>query len=174
MLKMLLESLLLECAEQGLNADKEINYLYETLSGNFLTDLQKETRDNNIGIQELKLMANEIVNSEDFKEELNDLGLTITLTETKTNEILTASEVRSQILEVTGVEVETDFVMEYIKEQIEENGDINISCYSINDTIINEETNKEYEITYNVVVDYNFNNDEELESFDFNIISIEF
>lgn len=174
MLKMLLESLLLECAEQGLNADKEINYLYETLSGNFLTDLQKEIRDNNIGIQELKLMANEIVNSEDFKEELNDLGLTITLTETKTNEILTASEVRSQILEVTGVEVETDFVMEYIKEQIEENGDINISCYSINDTIINEETNKEYEITYNVVVDYNFNNDEELESFDFNIISIEF
>ena len=170
MLKILLESLLMECAEQGLNTDKEINHLYDTLNGSFLTDLQKEIRDNNIGIQELKLMACEIVNSEDFQEELNDLGITIALTENKENETLTASEIRSQILEATGVEIETDFIMEYIKEEIEENGDINVSCYSINDTIINEETNKEYEITYNVVVDYNFNDDEELESFDFNII----
>lgn len=174
MLKILLESLLMECAEQGLNADKEINRLYDTLNGNFLTDLQKEIRDNNIGIQELKLMACEIVNSEDFQEELNDLGITIALTENKENETLTASEIRSQILEITGVEVETDFIIEYIKEEIEEIGDINVNCYSINDTIINEETNKEYEITYNVIVDYNFNDDEELESFEFNIISIEF
>lgn len=79
MLKILLESLLMECAEQGLNADKEINHLYDTLNSNFLTGLQKEIRDNNIGIQELKLMACEIVNSEDFKEELNDLGVTIAL-----------------------------------------------------------------------------------------------
>ena len=174
MLKILLESLLIECAEQGLNVDKEINYLYETLNNSFLTNLQKEIRDSNIGIQELKLIAYEIVNSEDFQEELNDLGITIALTENKENETLTASEIRFQILEITGVEVETDFVMEYIKEQIEEIGDVNVNYYSINDTIINEETNKEYEITYNVIVDYNFNDDEELESFDFNIISIEF
>lgn len=77
MLKILLESLLMECAEQNLNADKEINNLYETLNSNFLTNLQKEIRDNNIGIQELKLKACEIVNSEDFQEELNDLGITI-------------------------------------------------------------------------------------------------
>lgn len=174
MLKMLLESLLLECAEQGLNADKEINYLYETLNNNFLTDLQKEIRDNNIGIQELKLMAHEIVNNEEFQEELNDLGITLTLTEVKADEVLTASEVISQILESTGVEVEIDFVMEYIKEKIEEIEDININYYSIDDTIINEETNKEHEVTYNVKVNYNFNDDEELEIFDFNIISIEF
>lgn len=77
MLKILLESLLMECAEQNLNADKEINNLYETLNSNFLTNLQKEIRDNNIGIQELKLKACEIVNSKGFKEELNDLGITI-------------------------------------------------------------------------------------------------
>ena len=79
MLKILLESLLMECAEQGLNADKEINYLYKTLDNSFLTDLQKEIRDNNIGIQELKLMACEILGSEDFQEELNDLGITVAL-----------------------------------------------------------------------------------------------
>ena len=41
MLKILLESLLLECAENGLDINKEIDYIYETLNSNFLTDLQK-------------------------------------------------------------------------------------------------------------------------------------
>lgn len=77
MLKILLESLLLEIAENGLNADEEINYLYETLNNNFTTDLQKEIKSTNTGIQELKLMAYEIVNSEEFKEELQDLNITI-------------------------------------------------------------------------------------------------
>ena len=77
MLKILLESLLLEIAENGLNADEEINYLYETLNNNFTTDLQKEIKATNTGIQELKLMAYEIVNSEEFKEELQDLNITI-------------------------------------------------------------------------------------------------
>lgn len=77
MLKILLESLLLEIAENGLNADEEINYLYETLNNNFTTDLQKEIKFTNTGIQELKLMAYEIVNSEEFKEELQDLNITI-------------------------------------------------------------------------------------------------
>ena len=54
MLKILLESLLLEIAENGLNADEEINYLYETLNNNFTTDLQKEIKSTNTGIQELK------------------------------------------------------------------------------------------------------------------------
>ena len=77
MLKLLLASLLLEIAESGLNADEEINYLYETLNNNFTTDLQKEIKSTNTGIQELKLMAYEIVNSEEFKEELQDLNITI-------------------------------------------------------------------------------------------------
>ena len=77
MLKILLESLLLEIAENELNADEEINYLYETLNNNFTTDLQKEIKSTNTGIQELKLMAYEIVNSEEFKEELQDLNITI-------------------------------------------------------------------------------------------------
>ena len=77
MLKILLESLLLEIAESELNADEEINYLYETLNNNFTTDLQKEIKSTNTGIHELKLMAYEIVNSEAFKEELQDLNITI-------------------------------------------------------------------------------------------------
>lgn len=75
MLKILLESLIIECLENGINLDKEINYLYETLNKPHLTDLQKEIKNSNIGIQELKLKMHEIMNSEDFKEELQDMGI---------------------------------------------------------------------------------------------------
>lgn len=75
MLKILLESLIIECLENGINLDKEINYLYETLNKPHLTDLQKEIKNSNIGMQEFKLKAYEIMNSEDFKEELQDLGI---------------------------------------------------------------------------------------------------
>ena len=77
MLKILLESLLLECADNGLNANKEIDYLYQTLDNAYITDLQKEIKATNTGIQELKLLAYEIVNSEEFKEELQDLNIII-------------------------------------------------------------------------------------------------
>ena len=75
MLKILIESLIIECLENGINLDKEINYLYETLNKPYLTDLQKEIINNNTGIQEFKLKAYEIMNSEDFKEELQELGI---------------------------------------------------------------------------------------------------
>lgn len=83
MLKILLESLLLECAENGMNANKEIDHLYETLNNNFTTDLQKEIKDNGVGIQELKLMAYDIINSDEFKEELKDLNIEIDVKEEK-------------------------------------------------------------------------------------------
>ena len=89
MLKILLESLLLECAENGLNANKEIDYLYSTLNNNFITDLQKEIKAHNVGIQELKLMAYEIVNSEEFKEDLQDLNIDVEIV----NEVSESQEV---------------------------------------------------------------------------------
>lgn len=102
MLKILLESLLLECADNGLNADKEINYLYETLNNNFITDLQKEIKAANVGIQELKLMAYEIVNSEEFKEELQDLNIEVEIVnEVKEDEevVNTYNEVVSELMD---------------------------------------------------------------------------
>lgn len=75
MLNILIESLIIECLENRINLDKEIDYLYETLNKPYLTDLQKEIINNNIGIQEFKLKTYEIMNSEDFKEELQDLGI---------------------------------------------------------------------------------------------------
>lgn len=77
MLKILLESFLLEIAENGLNADVEINYLYKTLNGNFITDLQKEIKATDTDIQQLKILAYSIANSEEFKEELSDLNITV-------------------------------------------------------------------------------------------------
>lgn len=79
MLKILLESLLLECAELGLDADNVINNLYATLNSSHTTDLQKEIKAANINIQGLKLMCYEIVTSEEFKEELSDLNITFTV-----------------------------------------------------------------------------------------------
>ena len=75
MLKILIESLIIECLENRINLDKEIDYLYDTLNKAHLTDLQKEIKNNSIGIQELKLKVHEIMNNEDFKEELQDLGI---------------------------------------------------------------------------------------------------
>lgn len=77
MLNILLESLIIECLENNINLDKEINYIYETLNKTHLTDLQKEIINSNTGIQELKLKAYEIINNDDFKEELQDLGIVI-------------------------------------------------------------------------------------------------
>lgn len=86
MLKILLESLLLECADNGIDANKEIDYLYSTLDNNFITDLQKEIKAANIGIQELKLLAYEIVTSEEFKDELQDLNIVIDVVSDNTEE----------------------------------------------------------------------------------------
>ena len=75
MLKILIESLIIECLENKINLDKEIDYLYNNLSKEHLTDLQKEIKNTNTGIQEFKLKANEIINNEDFKEELKEMGI---------------------------------------------------------------------------------------------------
>lgn len=91
MLKILLESFLLEIAENGLNADAEINYLYKTLNGNFITDLQKEIKATGTDIQQLKILAYSIANSEEFKEELSDLNITVecnNILETTYNEVI--------------------------------------------------------------------------------------
>lgn len=91
MLKILLESFLLEIAEAGLNADAEINYLYKTLNNNFITDLQKEIKAAGTDIQQLKILAYSIVNSEEFKEELSDLNITVecnNILETTYNEVI--------------------------------------------------------------------------------------
>ena len=90
MLKILLESFLLEIAEAGLNADAEINYLYKTLNGNFTTDLQKEIKATGTDIQQLKILAYSIANSEEFKEELSDLNITVEYNalETTYNEVV--------------------------------------------------------------------------------------
>lgn len=75
MLNILIESLIIECLENRINLDKEIDYLYKTLNKPYLTDLQKEIINNNTGIQEFKLKTHKLMNSEDFKEELQDLGI---------------------------------------------------------------------------------------------------
>ena len=101
MLKILLESLLLEIAENGLDANKEIDYLYSTLDNAHITDLQKEIKAHNIGIQELKLLAYEIVNSEEFKEELQNLNIitdVVSDNAEETQTIKTYNEVVSQLM----------------------------------------------------------------------------
>ena len=74
------------------------------------------------------------------------------------------------------ISVNGEFIEEYIREYIEENGDINTVQYTIIDTfnVVNSE-DKEIEISleYLVNADYIFNEDDELIDFNFNVIEVE-
>ena len=74
------------------------------------------------------------------------------------------------------ISVSGEFIEEYIREYIEENGDINTVQYTIIDTfnVVNSE-DKEMEISleYIVNVDYIFNKEEELIDFNFDVVEVE-
>lgn len=74
------------------------------------------------------------------------------------------------------ISVNGEFIEEYIREYIEENGDINTLQYTIIDTfnVVNSE-DKEIEISleYTVNVDYIFNEDDELINFNFEVVEVE-
>lgn len=75
MLNMLIENLIIETLENKLNLDNEIEYIYNTLDKSHITDLQKLINNSKIGIQEFKLKAYSKLQDEDFRTELNDLGI---------------------------------------------------------------------------------------------------
>ena len=149
MLKILLESLLLECADNGLNANKEIDYLYQTLNNDFITDLQKEIKAHNIGIQELKLLAYEIVTSEEFKEELQDLNIEVIIV----NEVKEDEEVINTYNEVVKELMINDRNATYDDIIIECEYNYNKATNVLNDTI--QELKEEYK---NDIEIYNFYN----------------
>ena len=74
------------------------------------------------------------------------------------------------------ISVSGEFIEEYIREYIEENGDINTVQYIISDTfnVVNSE-DKEIKISleYIVNVDYIFNEGEELTDFNFDVVEVE-
>ena len=74
------------------------------------------------------------------------------------------------------ISVSGEFIEEYIREYVEENGDINTVQYTIIDAfnVINSE-DKETEISleYIVNVDYIFNEGEELTNFNFDVVEVE-
>lgn len=74
------------------------------------------------------------------------------------------------------ISVSGEFIEEYIREYVEENGDINTVQYIISDTfnVVNSE-DKETEISleYIVNVDYIFNEEEELTDFNFDVVEVE-
>lgn len=74
------------------------------------------------------------------------------------------------------ISVKGEFIEEYIREYIEENGDINTVQYTIIDTfnVINSEDEEiEISLEYLVNADYIFNEDDELIDFNFNVIEVE-
>lgn len=79
------------------------------------------------------------------------------------------------ILDHLNIDVDGTLIENYIHEYIEENGDINTVKYNIPDTLTDEE-GQETEINYIVLVDFKFYEDdaEELESFNFEILDIEY
>ena len=149
MLKILLESLLLECADNGLDANKEIDYLYQTLDNAYITDLQKEIKATNTGIQELKLLAYEIVNSEEFKEELQDLNIEVIIV----NEVKEDEEVINAYNEVVNELMTDDRNATYEDIIIECEYNYNKATDVLSDTMqeLKEEYKKDIEI-------YNFYN----------------
>ena len=69
-----------------------------------------------------------------------------------------------------------EFLEEYIKEYIEENGDVNTLQYSIIDTfnvVDSEDKEMEISLKYIVNVDYIFNEGEELTDFNFDVVEVE-
>lgn len=149
MLKILLESLLLECADNGIDANKEIDYLYQTLDNAHTTDIQKEIKAANIGIQELKLLAYEIVTSEEFKEELQDLNIVIDVVSDNTEE----TQIKNTYNEIVKELMINDRNATYDEIIIECKYNYNKATNVLNDTI--QELKEEYK---NDIEIYNFYN----------------
>ena len=74
------------------------------------------------------------------------------------------------------ISVSGEFIEEYIREYIEENGDINTVQYTIIDAfnvIDSEDKETEISLEYIVNVDYIFNEKEELTDFNFEVVEVE-
>ena len=87
-------------------------------------------------------------------------------------------QLENKINELYGnnISVSGEFIEEYIREYVEENGDINTVQYIISDTfnVVNSE-DKEIKISleYIVNVDYIFNEEKELTDFNFDVVEVE-
>lgn len=77
MLKILLESALMELLESNKDVNKWIDNTYSNLDKSFLTDIEKEIKQNNISKESLTKTLWSIYNDEDFREELEDMGIEI-------------------------------------------------------------------------------------------------
>lgn len=74
------------------------------------------------------------------------------------------------------ISVSGEFIEEYIREYIEENGDINTLQYTIIDTfnvIDSEDKEIEVSLMYTVNVEYVFDEEEELIDFNFEVVEVE-
>lgn len=81
------------------------------------------------------------------------------------------------ILDHLNIEVDGTIIEDYIREYIEENRDTNTVRYIIPDTLfLDEDETEEAYISYTVLVDFKFYEDdeEELESFSFEVLEIEY
>ena len=74
------------------------------------------------------------------------------------------------------ISVNGEFIEEYIREYIEENGDINTVQHSVIDTftvIDSEDKEMEISLMYTVNVDYVFDEEEELIDFTFEVVEVD-
>ena len=79
-----------------------------------------------------------------------------------------------KIYDKTGIEVDIIAVEEYVREFVEENGDYLISCYTVDDTLVNEKE-EEFELCYIANVDFIFDEDtEELMDYSIDIVGVDF
>lgn len=77
MLKILLESALMELLEGNKDVNQFIDYTYNNLEKSFLTDIEKEIKQNNISKESFTKTLWSIYNDEDFRLELKDMGIEI-------------------------------------------------------------------------------------------------
>ena len=74
------------------------------------------------------------------------------------------------------ISVNGEFIEEFIREYIEENGDINTVQHTIIDifnVVDSEDKEIEISVKYIVGVDYIYNEDEEYYSFNFDVVEVE-
>lgn len=77
MLKILLESALIELMENKKDVNNWIEYTYNNLNNNFTSDIEKEIKENNISKSDFTKTLWSIFNNDDFREELKDLGIEV-------------------------------------------------------------------------------------------------
>lgn len=77
MLKILLESSLMELLENNKDVNQWIDNTYNNIEKSFLTDIEKEIKQNNISKESFTKTLWNIYNNEDFREELKDMGIEI-------------------------------------------------------------------------------------------------